>query len=228
MNRSYAIPAAIALTAHALLFVGSSNPPIKPNGPVLINVKDKDKPKEDDLIDRTVQLITEELKVVSTPTTEAGGGSSDEAPIGVPEIPRVPGPSDLGRIPQDYVPVVPGTGNKLPTKGLHISGKGDGNGLGTAAFTPDMLDKKPRTRFQKEPVYPHAMKNTGATGTVWVEFLVDEKGLVHHARVVKSTNSGFDDATLAAVSQWRFEPGKRNAIPVRFRMSIPIVFNLSD
>jgi protein TonB len=72
------------------------------------------------------------------------------------------------------------------------------------------------------------LKNTGITGTVWVEFMVDESGRVHDVQVIKSTNREFNDATLAAVSQWRFESGKRKGIPVRFRMSIPIVFNLNE
>jgi protein TonB len=91
-----------------------------------------------------------------------------------------------------------------------------------------MLDDTPRTRFQKSPVYPRLLKNAGETGTVWVDFMVDERGYVHDARVVKSTNPGFNDVTLAALSEWKFEPGKRNGIPVRFRMSLPMVFAITS
>jgi protein TonB len=105
-------------------------------------------------------------------------------------------------------------------------GTGDGDGPGSGLVAVTQLDDKPRTRFQNAPQYPQSMKISGATGTVWVDFVVDENGRVHDVRVIKSTNSGFDDATLLAVAKWRFEPGKRKGIPVKFRMAVPVVFNL--
>jgi protein TonB len=42
--------------------------------------------------------------------------------------------------------------------------------------------------------------------------------------VQQSTDPVFERPALAAVKQWRFEPGKRNGKPVRFRMRVPITF----
>ena len=55
-------------------------------------------------------------------------------------------------------------------------------------------------------------------------FVVDQDGRVDSPRVQKSTNPEFDRAALKAVKQWKFEPGKRNGEPVRFRMRVPITF----
>jgi len=225
MNRTYAIPAAIALTLHALLFAGSGKPPTHEPPKVVIKDPDPPKPAEDDIYQKAVELMKEEVATVTNPQ-KPGGGSTEEAPYSIPEIPMGPrGPID---ITQDYKPVISGTGGKIPASGVPGFGLGDGNGIGDATLTPTMLDNPPRTRFQKEPIYPNPMKTAGITGTVWVEFVVDENGRVHDVHVVKSTNRGFDDATIAAVSAWKFEPGKRKGLPVRFRMSIPIVFNLND
>jgi len=59
---------------------------------------------------------------------------------------------------------------------------------------------------------------------VHVIFTVDESGRVETALVQRSTDSLFDNAALAAVKQWKFEPGTSQGQPVRFRMRVPITF----
>ena len=78
------------------------------------------------------------------------------------------------------------------------------------------------------PVYPFDAKRNGLTGEVFVEFTVDEEGAVISPRVVRSSDRIFEDATLRAVSRWRFEPGRRANQIVRFRMAVPVVFNLNE
>lgn len=46
--------------------------------------------------------------------------------------------------------------------------------------------------------------------------------------VVSSTDHRFEEASLRAVSKWRFEPGKHHGRVVRFRMSVPLVFRLTE
>ena len=55
-------------------------------------------------------------------------------------------------------------------------------------------------------------------------FIVDERGRVVEPRVRNSTDPIFEKSALTAVKRWRFEPGKRNGKPVRFRMLVPITF----
>jgi len=214
MKRRFALPAAIALTAHALLFMGSGKPPM-PISPVPTSIpplEDKDKIL---LVDNTPPVIDDiGDEVVSTNT---------EYPPGIPELP----PTDIPMGPvitQTYVPTTHGNTTKI-SPGLNVGRPG---GDGNKPISPSLLDKPPRTRSQKEPVYPYAMKVAGTAGTVWVDFIVDETGCVHDVRVLKSTHSDFEEATIAAVSLWRFEPGKHNNKPVCFRMSIPVVFKVAD
>ena len=59
---------------------------------------------------------------------------------------------------------------------------------------------------------------------VYVLFVVSERGKVENPRVWQSTDPALERPALAAVKKWRFEPGKRNGKPVRFRMRCPITF----
>lgn len=105
----------------------------------------------------------------------------------------------------------------------------DGGRIGdVVVFRPDALDNTPRTRSQVAPTYPAAERNGGITGDVLVEFIVDESGRVQHAHIVQSTLAAFEAPTLHAIDKWRFEPGKKNGRPVRFRMVVPVHFSLEQ
>jgi len=57
----------------------------------------------------------------------------------------------------------------------------------------------------------------GLTGTVTLELIVDEQGRVVQAKVLGAAGHGFDEAALAAVQKFTFEPGRADgkAVPVR-------------
>jgi len=88
------------------------------------------------------------------------------------------------------------------------------------------LDQKPRAIMQTSPRFTpdidKARKN--GPGTVYIIFIVDEKGRVQSPKVQKSSNSVFDNEALKAIKKWKFEPGKRGGKPVRTRMRVPITF----
>ena len=131
-------------------------------------------------------------------------------------IPRVPAP-----------PVEVG-----PLKSILAGPAGVENGiegaLKMAVIPSSLLDNSPRTLAQTPPQYPFDKKREGIRGEVHVEFTVDESGRVLEPRVVHSTDRAFEAPTIAAVSKWRFEPGRRDGRVVRFRMIVPVVFNLNE
>lgn len=83
------------------------------------------------------------------------------------------------------------------------------------------LDQRPRVIHQPGPVLDGKAR-ARAPGTVKVIFVVDERGGVESPVVQSSTDAVFDRPVLAAVKSWKFEPGKRNGQPVRFRMRVPV------
>jgi protein TonB len=38
----------------------------------------------------------------------------------------------------------------------------------------------------------------------------------------------FEEPTLRAVAKWQFEPGRRDGRIVKFRMTVPVLFNLNE
>jgi periplasmic protein TonB len=92
-----------------------------------------------------------------------------------------------------------------------------------AVFSMADLDQKPRVIYQPGPTLDGAARRK-APGTVYILFIVDQRGRVENPVIQKSTDPVFEKPALAAVKQWKFEPGKRNGQAVRFRMRVPVTF----
>jgi periplasmic protein TonB len=85
------------------------------------------------------------------------------------------------------------------------------------------LDQEPRVLHTVNPVItPQARKKL--PGSVHVVFIVGPDGRVEDPVVQHASDPAFERPALAAVKQWKFEPGKRKGQPVRFRMRVPITF----
>lgn len=102
-------------------------------------------------------------------------------------------------------------------------GMGDGGQDNDALFSMADLDQRPRVIYQPSPQISEALKKRGG-GKVSIIFIVDASGRVERPKVHQSSDPLFDRAALDAVKKWKFEPGRRNGKPVRFRMRVPITF----
>jgi protein TonB len=78
------------------------------------------------------------------------------------------------------------------------------------------------------PEYPYELKRDGISGVVTVVFCVDEKGNVVDPAVQKSSNKGFEQAALAAISRWKFKPALQDGTPVKSKVAIPLQFSRGD
>jgi periplasmic protein TonB len=92
-----------------------------------------------------------------------------------------------------------------------------------ALFSIADLDQKPRVIYQPGPMLTTETRKN-APGTVYVIFVVDQQGRVQNPTVQKSSSPIFEKPALDAIKKWKFEPGKRNGQPVRFRMRVPFTF----
>lgn len=110
---------------------------------------------------------------------------------------------------------------KLPVATAGASS--DGSGGVEELFSMQDLDQKPRAIYQVSPQLSAQLKKI-APGTVYIVFVVDQRGRVENPVVQSASDPAFEAPALAAVKQWKFEPGKRNGEPVRFRMRVPITF----
>jgi protein TonB len=98
-----------------------------------------------------------------------------------------------------------------------------GSSSAEALFSLADLDQKPRAIFQPAPIITPQLRQR-TPGTVYIIFIVDERGRVENPIVQSSSDPLFEAPALAAVKQWKFEPGKRNGQTVRFRMRVPMTF----
>lgn len=118
------------------------------------------------------------------------------------------------------------------TSGGRIGGTGapgqmQAEGGGDAVFDVAELDQRARPIFQTPPVYPMSLRKQKVEATVYLVFIVDDQGRVLNPKVEKTTHGGFDDAALAAVRNWKFEPAVRGGEKVASKLRIPIRFSLS-
>ncbi|HMN95816.1 MAG TPA: energy transducer TonB [Phycisphaerales bacterium] len=90
-------------------------------------------------------------------------------------------------------------------------------------FDSAEIDDRPRAVHQPSPVLDRKARER-APGTVHVIFVVGTDGRVENPTVQRSSDPIFDKPALAAVRQWRFEPGKVGGRPVKVRMRVPITF----
>jgi len=185
--------------------------------------------------DRDRDLIVQAMNTAALPPPpppmeEEKPEEEEEPPPPEPEPPKLAedsAPLDLSML---ELALNPGTGGgagadvevKLPVASTSGGGE-DGASDFDALFSLADLDEKPRAMFQPGPTYTTEMQRA-APATVYVIFTVDQRGRVENPMVQGSANPIFDAAALNAIKQWKFEPGKRNGQPVRFRMRVPITF----
>jgi TonB family protein len=62
-------------------------------------------------------------------------------------------------------------------------------------------------------------------GTVTMECVVQSDGKVGEVTVVQSLEPRLDEAAVAALKQWEFEPGTRNGEPVAVRVAVEMAFS---
>jgi protein TonB len=178
-------------------------------------------------------LTVQEMNVANVPPPPAPPIEEEE-----PEEPEPPPEAEPPKLAEEAPPLDlamlelalnPGTGGagfggdfavKLPVGGA--SGGGAGEDV-DALFSLSDLDQKPRVIYQPSPQMPPQLRKL-APATVAIVFVVDQRGRVESPIVQSSSDPSFEGAALAAVKQWKFEPGKRNGEPVKFRMRVPITF----
>ncbi|MBS0633824.1 MAG: energy transducer TonB [Verrucomicrobia bacterium] len=219
MDTRFIIPVSVAVAVHALAFFypkssaeGRVTEPAEGKTYVTVN-------KPEERLPMPEEQKPEEAAALGTP--DPGPRSEDTV--------RTPEPKDFVQTQQPPSPYSPNIKAKFE---VGPPGVPDGviNGTLTTptVFNSASLDRQPRTRVQVAPTYPVEAKSRGLTAEVVVGFIVDEQGRVTAEHVVRSSDPMFEEATLQAVRKWRFEPGKKDGRLVKFRLQVPVVFNLNE
>ncbi len=91
-----------------------------------------------------------------------------------------------------------------------------------------IVDEIPKFVKRVPPKYPKAARKRGEHGTVFVRAIVKKDGTPVMVAVAsgKGVSPALDEAAVAAVKQWTFEPAKSKGKPVAVWIVIPVKFSL--
>jgi protein TonB len=99
--------------------------------------------------------------------------------------------------------------------------------LGMKIWNQDDVDVKPVPLFRTRPTYPSKAKAKNITGRVTFKLLVDKDGMVKTIEIIDAEPQGvFEEATVNAVRQWRFQPAKVKGKPVPCWCQSSIAYDL--
>jgi TonB family protein len=84
----------------------------------------------------------------------------------------------------------------------------------------------PRTKYAPDPEYSEVARARKFQGVTILQVTVGPNGKPENIQICAPLGMGLDEAALNAVRQWRFEPAKRDGVPVAVRINVEINFNL--
>ena len=122
--------------------------------------------------------------------------------------------------------VGPGTGTGIGRGFGPGLGEGRGGGAGGDVYRPGGSVAAPRLVSQKRPSYTAAALQRRIQGSVVLEMVVTADGLPSRIRIVRSLDRDLDERAMAAVEQWRFEPGRISDRPVSVLVSVVLDFTI--
>jgi TonB family protein len=91
---------------------------------------------------------------------------------------------------------------------------------------PDLGTTSPVAIYKPEPQYSDAASTAKWQGAVLLSVVVNETGKPINIKVVRPLGLGLDEKAIEAVSQWRFQPGTKNGVPVPVQAQIEVTFRL--
>jgi TonB family protein len=84
----------------------------------------------------------------------------------------------------------------------------------------------PKVLHKVEPRYTLEARRATIQGTVVLEVLVDESGKAASSSVISPLGFGLDDRAREAVSQWSFQPSRKDGKPVKALTTVEVNFRL--
>jgi protein TonB len=84
----------------------------------------------------------------------------------------------------------------------------------------------PHVIHAPDPKYSREALKKRIQGTVVLWAVVEPDGTASRIRVQKSLGYGLDEQAIVAVKKWRFEPSKKDGIPVAVQIDIEVNFRL--
>ena len=105
-------------------------------------------------------------------------------------------------------------------------GPGWGGGIGGGAYTIGGGVSAPRVIYAPEPEFSEEARKTKFQGTVVLWLIVGADGRTRDIRIYRSLGMGLDEKAIDALRHWRFEPGRKDGVPVAVQVNVEVNFRL--
>jgi TonB family protein len=99
-------------------------------------------------------------------------------------------------------------------------------GSSAAPQTSAGSETPPKAIYSPEVEYTEEARQAKLEGTCVVSLIVGADGVPSHIAVTKKLGMGLDEKAVETVSQWRFEPGRRNGRPVPTHLTLSLQFKV--
>ncbi len=106
------------------------------------------------------------------------------------------------------------------------SGRGGGLGGGNGAYRVGGGVSAPVATFSPEPEYSEEARKAKYQGEVWLTVTIGTDGRAHDIHVSRSLGLGLDEKAIESVKTWKFDPGKKDGVPVAVVISVEVDFHL--
>lgn len=138
-----------------------------------------------------------------------------------PPVIELPPPALILPPDPDLLPPQPA---RVPQPGVPVNRPGEPETFVIVEQMPELIGGLDELRGRV--VYPDLARRAGIEGRVIVQFVVDTDGKVVDPVIVRGIGSGCDEEALRVVRTATFKPGMQRGLPVRVKMSLPIIFDL--
>jgi TonB family protein len=84
----------------------------------------------------------------------------------------------------------------------------------------------PKVIYNPDPEYSEKARQAKFQGVCVLFLMVGTDGIPQDIRVARSLGLGLDEKAIEAVKKWRFEPARRNGVPVAVTVNVEVAFRL--
>ena len=105
-------------------------------------------------------------------------------------------------------------------------GPGWGGGIGGGAYRVGGGVTAPRVIYAPDPEFSEEARKAKFQGTVVLWLIVGVDGRTHEIRIQRSLGMGLDEKAIEAIRQWRFDPSRKDGIPVAVQINVEVNFRL--
>lgn len=105
-------------------------------------------------------------------------------------------------------------------------GPGSGGGIGGGVYRVGGGVSAPRAIYTPDPEFSEEARKAKYQGVVVLWMIVGADGRTRQILVQRTLGMGLDEKAIEAVRRWRFEPARKDGVPVAVQVNVEVNFRL--